>query len=386
TGALGAHVARWLARAGAEHLVLTSRRGQDAPGARELASELSELGARVTIAACDVADRDSVSSLFEQLAGDETPLRSIFHTAGVTHTSPLADETVAGVAGLAAGKVGGARALSELCGDRELDAFVVFSSPAAVWGGGTQGAYAAANAYLDALAHARRGAGLAATSVAWGAWAGGGMGAAAEEPLRKLGFGMMDPRLCIAALGQALDHREIAVTVADVDWSVFTPLFTATRTRPLLADLADAQAALATSADSAGADDSEFVAALRALAPADRLDHIIAVVLAETAAVLGHDDASGLAPRTGFFDLGLDSLMAVEVRQRLQHRTGVDLPSTLVFDHPSPHHTAVFILDGLAAELGAEATVASAAATDRAAAGAARSDEPLQCLGPDVGV
>ncbi|TDC44992.1 SDR family NAD(P)-dependent oxidoreductase, partial [Micromonospora sp. KC207] len=171
TGALGAHTARWLARNGAAHLVLTSRRGGQAPGLAALRAELVALGAEVTVAACDVADRAAVAGLLAGIPAD-APLTAVFHAAGVPQVSALRETSPELFAQVCAGKVAGAVNLHELTG--ELDAFVTFASAAGVWGSGGQCAYAAANAALDALAERRRAAGLPATSVAWGVWGGPG--------------------------------------------------------------------------------------------------------------------------------------------------------------------------------------------------------------------
>ncbi|EHK83578.1 beta-ketoacyl synthase, partial [Saccharomonospora azurea SZMC 14600] len=164
TGALGAQVARWLAGRGVEHLVLVSRRGPDSPGAPELADELRGLGVEVTVAACDVADRDAVAELVAGLSD----LSVVVHAAGVAQSTPLVDCSVEEFAEVVAGKVAGAVNLHELTED--LDAFIVFSSIAATWGSGGQCGYAAGNAFLDALIEQRRADGLPGTSIAWGPW------------------------------------------------------------------------------------------------------------------------------------------------------------------------------------------------------------------------
>ncbi|MGW4502899.1 SDR family NAD(P)-dependent oxidoreductase, partial [Micromonospora sp. NPDC004336] len=171
TGALGAHVARWAAANGAEHVVLTSRRGERAPGAVELREELTAQGVRASVVACDVADRDQVAALLASLDEDAAPLTAVVHAAGAGDVGMIAETDLAAFAAVLDGKVAGARHLDALLGDRPLDAFVLFASIAGVWGSGGQAAYAAGNAFLDALAEQRRARGLAATSVAWGPWA-----------------------------------------------------------------------------------------------------------------------------------------------------------------------------------------------------------------------
>ncbi|WP_438021147.1 type I polyketide synthase [Sorangium sp. So ce315] len=382
TGAIGAHVARWLARSGAEHLVLTSRRGRATPGADALAAELEALGARVTIAACDAADRGALAELFGRLDAEGISLRAVVHAAGVERQTPIAQASPDELAEVAAGKVWGAKNLDELVGARPLDAFVLFSSGAAIWGGALQGPYAAANAYLDALAEARRALGQPATSIAWGPWAGGGMADdAALAALRRRGLSAMSPALGVAALQQALDRGETSLTVAEIDWSVFAPAFAAARPRPLLHDLPEARRALEglSGAPSAGAQESALCAELRALAESERLRRLVDLTRAEAAAVLGHADASGLDPRTGFVDLGLDSLMVVELRARLQRATGLRLPATLAFDHPSPHRVATFLHAQLLPALGPAPRADTRAAAGRGARG--RSEEAIAVVG-----
>ncbi|MFE3221990.1 beta-ketoacyl reductase, partial [Streptomyces antimycoticus] len=174
TGALGGRVARWVVRSGAGHVVLTSRRGAEAPGAGELCEELEALGARVTVAACDVTDRAQVAAVLDAVP-EEFPLSAVFHAAGVEQAAELVEMSLADAEAVVSGKAAGAACLDELLGDRELDAFVVFSSIAGVWGSGGQAAYGAANAHLDALVEDRRARGLAGTAVAWGPWAESGM-------------------------------------------------------------------------------------------------------------------------------------------------------------------------------------------------------------------
>ncbi|WP_370966487.1 type I polyketide synthase [Amycolatopsis sp. cg9] len=327
TGALGAAVARELAASGAEHLVLTGRRGAQAPGAAELASELSALGVRVTLAACDAADRDALAKVVAAIPAD-LPLTAVVHAAGTGQNGPLTAITPDEVTAVLAGKVAGARHLDELTRDRDLDAFVLFSSISGVWGSGEQAVYGAANAFLDALAEERRGRGLTATAIAWGPWAESGMAAddGAVRMLRGRGLPPMDPALGVTAFRRALAADDTAVVVADVDWARFAPVFTAARPRPVLADLPAVRAALT----EAEPEESGFAS----MPAADRPKALLTLVLDQVAGVLGHT-AQAIGPERAFKELGFDSLMAVELRNRLAAGTGLSLPASLAFDHPT---------------------------------------------------
>jgi acyl transferase domain-containing protein/acyl carrier protein len=338
TGALGAQVARWLAREGVEELVLTSRRGPDAPGADDLVAELAGLGAKATVAACDVADRDALAALLGDLRAQGKQLRTVVHTAGIVQATVLEQMDLAEFADVLAAKAVGAANLDALLGDEPLDAFILFSSNAGVWGSGGQGAYAAANAFLDSLAEQRRERGLVATSVAWGAWGGGGMATGdAEEHLRRRGVRVMAPERALAALRQAVEQEDSLLAVADVDWARFALSFTAARPRPLLDELPEVQEALrAQEPAEATVDSTELASQLAGLTPAEGDRVVLDLVRTTAAAVLGHDGVAAIEPGRAFKELGLDSLTAVELRNRLAAATGLTLPATLVFDHPTP--------------------------------------------------
>ncbi|MEU5539857.1 type I polyketide synthase, partial [Streptomyces sp. NPDC020362] len=340
TGALGGHVARWLAGAGAEHLVLTSRRGLDAPGAAGLVAELEELGAAATVVACDAADRDALRALLA-----EHPVNAVVHAAGVGDHVMIEDSDPAGFAGTVAAKAAGAMHLDELLAGQELDAFVMFSSGAGIWGGAGQGAYAAANACLDALAEYRRAHGRTALAVAWGGWAEGGMAGVGdgEEMLRRRGLPPMQPALAVSALQQALADGESALTVADFEWERFIGPFTVIRPSALFSDVPEARRALEAPASGGAEAGNALAAKLTGLSAGEQDRTLVDLVRTHAAAVLGHEGAAAVEPGRAFNDLGFDSLTAVELRNRLTADTGLKLPTTLVFDHPNATALARFL-------------------------------------------
>nr|WP_242548049.1 type I polyketide synthase [Amycolatopsis sp. MtRt-6] len=350
TGAVGAHVARWLAGRGAGKIVLTSRRGIDAEGARDLAEELG-----ATVVACDVSDRAQLAALLA-----EHPPTAVVHAAGVLTAEPaLADVTPAEFAAATRAKITGAALLDELLGDTELDAFVLMSSGAAVWGTSGQPAYAAGNAYLDALARRRRAAGRTATAIAWGSWGGGGMvDAEASDLLRRIGLAEMAPELAVEALGQALDRDETHLVVADIDWAVFAPVYQLARPRPLLRALPEVGRDEPGPVEETG----DLKGQLAALTPAEQQRTLLELVRGQVAVVAGYDNGSAVEPARAFKELGFDSVTAVDLRNRLGAATGLKLPATVAFDHVNPQALAEHLWTQLG---GGEAAVSLEAELDR---------------------
>ncbi|MFF9352724.1 SDR family NAD(P)-dependent oxidoreductase, partial [Streptomyces sp. NPDC014734] len=362
TGALGAQVARWLARNGAEHLLLTSRRGPDAPGAAELREELTGLGAEVTVAACDVADRKAVESLLDAVPADR-PLTAVVHTAGVLDDGVLDALTPRRFATVLGPKADAARHLHELTRHLDLSAFVLFSGIAGTLGDAGQGNYAAANAYLDALAEQRRADGLPATSVAWGRWGDTGLaaGGAIGERLDRGGVPAMAPDSAIRALQQALDHTDTVVAVADIQWERFVHGYTAVRPSPFIADLPEVRRM--TDSGPAGGGDSGAVAdpasvlrqKLAGMSLAEQNLTVLELVRTNAAAALGHSSTEEVGAGRAFKELGFDSLIALEMRNRLGAATGRKLPATLVFDYPTPAVLAEFLRAEITQDGGAAA-------------------------------
>ncbi|BBJ38666.1 hypothetical protein SSPO_013840 [Streptomyces antimycoticus] len=349
TGGLGAHVARWLAHHGAPHLHLISRSGPDAPGATQLTQELTTLGTTVTITACDATDRTALQHLLDTIPA-EHPLTTVIHAAGIAENTPLAELDLPGIEAVLRPKALAAALLHELTEGLDLSAFVLFSSGAAAWGGSRQPSYAAANAYLDALAEHRRARGLPATSLAWAPWSDAGMAAdeAVVEYYRRRGMRPLDTDLAIASLQHSLDHGDTTVTIADIDWERFPPGFTAQRPSPLLSDLAAAASpGVDATPDDAAAVSGSLQRQLATSTPTQQHQLLLHHIQTHAAAILGHPTIDAVPPTQPFQELGFDSLTAVEFGHRLSAATGLDLPPTLVFDHPTPKELADFLRERL---------------------------------------
>ncbi|WP_217145505.1 type I polyketide synthase, partial [Streptomyces sp. AC627_RSS907] len=334
TGGLGAEVARWAAANGARRLVLVSRRGAAAPGAKELLAELPTAQAH----ACDLSDRSAVEALLAGVGAVD----AVVHAAGVSHDVPLAAEDEGRLRAVAAGKADGAAHLDALLPDVPL---IVFSSIAGVWGSADQAAYAAANAALDAIVARRRAEGRPGTAIAWGPWARIGMAADDEvaDRLRRRGLTPMPPARALDALAVAVGADDALVTVADVDWARFVPVFSTARPRPFFTGLLPSAQRTGTTPER-----GDLAASLADADPAERHRLLLRLVRDEVAAVLGHGSGTAVAPGRAFSELGFDSLTAVQLRDRLITVTGLPLTPTLVFDHPNAERLAGHLGETLA--------------------------------------
>ncbi|SOD67898.1 Phosphopantetheine attachment site, partial [Streptomyces zhaozhouensis] len=341
TGGLGALVARHLVTAhGVRHLVLTSRRGNEAPGAAELTAELTELGTHVTVAACDVADRDAVAAVLDAIP-DTHPLTGVVHAAGVADSGLVEKLTEQQTERVMRPKVDGAWHLHELTRDLDLTAFVLFSSVGGLFLAAGQANYAAGNVFLDALAHHRHTQGLPATSMAWGLWnqntgLGGELVEADLRRMARLGLPALDVEPGLALFDRALVSGSPAPVAVRVDTAALRSR--RDRVPALLRDLAESRGAAGATAPQAAAGASAATPLAERLAQlseseADRL--LLDLVRGHVAAVLGHDSVDAVEPTRAFRELGFDSLAAVELRNALTSATGVTLPATLVFDHPN---------------------------------------------------
>ncbi|MFC9892559.1 SDR family NAD(P)-dependent oxidoreductase [Nocardia sp. NPDC127579] len=374
TGGLGALFARHLiAEHGVRSLALTSRRGAEAPGAAALAEELAALGARVQLIACDVADRDSVRTL----VGGLPELSAVIHTAGVLDDGTIGYLTVEQVDRVLAPKVAGAWHLHEATQGVNLAAFVVFSSVAGVIGSAGQGNYAAANSFLDALAEHRRATGLPAMSLAWGPWGeAGGMAGDLDQVAvarwDRLGLGQIERAQGLRLFDAALAHRSARLVPLRFDAAA---LRRGSDRRALPAVLRDYGRRPAESTGSAAAAGGTLAARL-AGAGADRsAEMTLETVRAQVAAVLGHASADSIDAATPFRELGLDSLGGVDLRNRLGKATGLSLPSTLVFDYPTPAAVAQLVQSRVAPQPAAKRTARPVVSS------AAHVDEPIAIVG-----
>ncbi|WP_439958717.1 SDR family NAD(P)-dependent oxidoreductase, partial [Saccharomonospora xinjiangensis] len=351
TGLLGGAVARHLAAEhGTRRLLLLGRQGGDTPGAERLAEELAELGVDASFAACDVADRTALAAALAAVPA-EHPVTAVVHAAGVLDDGLLTSLTPERIDRVLRAKVSGAVNLHEATLELGAVPLVLFSSVAGLLGAAGQANYAAANAFLDALAQHRRALGLPAVSLAWGPWAGadggmtGGLDGAATQRTARTGLRPL-------SISEGLRLFDVAVAsdravVSPADWVLGTAAERRDgRVPALLRGLVRAPARRLPSAVDAGA---ALRSSLAGLSTADARSALVTLVRQEAAAVIGHRSVEMVSATTAFTELGFDSLTSVELRNRLNELTGRRMPATLVFDYPSPSAVGDF----LAAELGA---------------------------------
>ncbi|MFJ5678442.1 SDR family NAD(P)-dependent oxidoreductase, partial [Streptomyces sp. NPDC093097] len=376
TGGLAGLLARHLVTAhGARHLLLAGRRGPDAPGAADLAAELTALGADVTLAACDAADRDALAALLATVPADH-PLTAVVHTAGVLDDGILTALTPDRLAAVLRPKLDAAWHLHDLTRDHDLAAFVLYSSTSGVMGGPGQANYAAGNVFLDALAAHRHAHDLPATSLAWGAWEqGAGMtGELTDHDLHRVSDAGGLPLLS-AERGLAL--YDAATATAE---PLVVPLGLTGGALPAAAGIPAVLRGLVRStgrrarAGSAGVSRAGLAERLATLPEDERPPFLVELVRTEAATVLGHGSADPVDARREFRQLGFDSLTAIELRNRLGKATGLTLPATLIFDYPTPEQLAAYLHDEL---LGADAAVTVTAAAPAPAA----DDDPIVIVG-----
>ncbi|MGK5673441.1 type I polyketide synthase [Micromonospora sp. URMC 106] len=350
TGALGGLLARHLVAAHkVRHLLLVSRRGPDAPGAAELLSALSALGAQVRLVAGDVADPDSLAALLAGVPA-EHPLTGVVHAAGVLDDAVVSALTPERLSTVLAAKADAAWRLHELTRGRNLSMFVLFSSVAGVLGGPGQGNYAAANAFLDGLAHQRRASGLAATALAWGLWAEasgmtGGLDDAQRQRMSRNGLRPLDTGQALRLFDASLRGGRPHLVPALLDLAALRRRSDAGQLAAPLRGLVRARRRVADGGAEGG---PSFARRLAGTPEADRSRLVEDLVKAQVVDVLGYPPATVIPSGQTFTGLGFDSLTAVELRNRLTSVTGIRLPASLIFDCPTPAALADFLLADIA--------------------------------------
>jgi acyl carrier protein/NADP-dependent 3-hydroxy acid dehydrogenase YdfG len=342
TGALGSLLARHLATARrVGHLLLASRQGAQAAGAGELCAELEGLGAQVTLAACDVADRDQLRRLLDSIP-QQQPLTAVVHAAGVIDDGILESLTAERLDRVLAAKLDAAWHLHELTADAQLRTFALFSSAAGVLGAPGQGNYAAANAFLDGLAARRRGQGLPGISLAWGPWEEltgltENLSELDRSRIRRVGFGSISTARGLELFDTALATGEAALLPLVLD---LPALRAQARVGALPAILTGLVPSVRRRVDEQR---ESLLRRLAATPEAAREGLLLEVVREHVANVLGHAGVEAVDRNSSFKELGFDSLAAVELRNRLSAATGLRMPATLVFDYPTPEATASYL-------------------------------------------
>lgn len=341
-GALGLQSARMLAEAGVPRLVLAARRPPSAE-AQAVVEEIREAGCEVWVRSVDAAERTQVDELLAEIDAGGPPLGGVMHLAGVLDDGVIANLNWERCVDVMRPKVLGAWNLDQATRKRDLDAFVLFSSAASLLGSPGQANYATANAYLDALAHARRAAGLPGVSINWGPWAEQGMAdrtAAAHRQWESMGLSLLTAADGMEVLHIVLESDAPQVGVLPIDWKKLLALYGAGGEPRVLAAIAGRHRAAAEPS-------KEWLALVEKITeapPAERVGLLVKHIQQESAAVLGLDPSQPIDPHAPLSDLGFDSLMAVELANRFTSASGVSLSLTMLFDYPTVHAMSEYIV------------------------------------------
>ncbi|NEO35907.1 MAG: SDR family NAD(P)-dependent oxidoreductase [Moorea sp. SIOASIH] len=329
-GALGLEVAQWLVEKGAQHLVLTSRRKPNQEAQRVL-DQMHHLGVNIKVVQADVARSDDVARLLVETQESMRSLRGIIHAAGVLDDGVLIEQSWERFEKVMLPKVAGSWNLHQLSKHLPLDFFVCFSSVASLLGSPGQGNYAAANAFMDGLVYHRRAMGLPGLSINWGPWSTAGMAVNLDSRYQNrmvaMGISHLTSEQGLEILGQLLEQSLPQVGVLPVEWSVFQEQFSFGNQMPLLSEL------LITESESTKTKEPELLERLESASECDRQNILITHIQTEVAQVLGLDSSDLLDPDRGFVDMGMDSLMALELKNRLQNNLGIPLAATLAIEY-----------------------------------------------------
>ena len=345
-GVLGLDVARWMLRHGARHLVLVGRSGATNI-AQESLGELEQMGAQIRAVQADVSQKEQVARLLAEMSGFMPPLRGVIHAAGVLDDGVLLRQDWDRFTRVMSPKVEGAWNLHTLTEELPLDFFVLFSSMASLLGSAGQGNYAAANAFLDALAHHRRGKGLPAVSINWGPWlsARNTSSSSSYDHRRWVasGIGTIATNDGLQILGRIIKKAPSAqLGVLSVEWDRLAKEVPTVGELPFLSKLVHQGEPLVKTGE-LSKQQSEILMRLKEASPSERLNILVAHIQGEVAKVLGMDRHHPLDPQQKLFEMGMDSLMALELKNRIQAELGCSLPSTLVFNYPTVQSIADYL-------------------------------------------
>jgi acyl transferase domain-containing protein/acyl carrier protein len=332
-GSVGIKVAKGLAARGARHIALMGRKDPSAR-AREAIGAIESRGARVFVLLADVADSSAMTEAVRRFGKDIPPLKGVVHAAGMVDPCAIRDMTEADLQRALHSKVAGSMTLHEVTKGLNLDFFVCFSSAASVLGARSRAHYGAANQFLDAFAHYRRAMGLPSLSINWGNWGGWGenesLALDERNTFEEMGLPRMDPEEAMDAMFHAIRSGVTQKAIAAFDWPVFLDIFESRRTSLMLSDISEKQ--------------RRNFAAQEAISGELRTPgEIQALVEEEVRRVLGLAPEDLLDRKRGFFDMGMDSVMSVELRQRLKAALARDLPSTMAFSYPTVDDLVQFL-------------------------------------------
>lgn len=374
-GSVGLEIAGYLAAHGARHLVLTGRRPPSDAAQRRVDALRERHGCEIRVAAADVANADDVARLLATVQAELPPLAGIVHAAGEIGTTPLSAQDFqshqAEVDRVFAGKVWGAWHLSEAVAGLQLDFFLSTSSIASVWGGYGQTAYGAANAFLDTLAWRLRERGVPGISVNFGPWSAGMADQESRARLDQRGIKTLSPADALAGMADLLAASAAQGVLARIDWARFLPLYQQAGRRSFLAELERELPESVPALTSSGT--TQLVERLTQ-APVQRRKKLMTDYLREVVAEVTRVDAAEIREDAGFFDLGMDSLMAIELRRRLEQAVGREIPATLAMDYPRLSDVADHLLGDV---LGLSEQASAGSAPQLASLAKGGTDEPI---------
>ncbi|NES89515.1 beta-ketoacyl reductase, partial [Okeania sp. SIO2B9] len=343
TGSLGLSIAQWLVEKGCKHLVLTGR-SQPSEQAQLKINSLEKQGAEVVVTQADVSVQEDMERVFKQVEEGIPPLKGVIHAAGLVGLNLLQEMELSQLEAILRPKVIGGWLLHQLTQNLELDFFVNFSSIASVWGSKAQAHYAAANNFLDGLTYYRQSLGLPTYSINWGPWSGGGMAEGeAMNWLNQMGVKPLEPEKAIAALEKVLTSNNPQTVVADINWDLFKDLYELGGKRSFLQEISlDSEA---TDGEQTSGRKSELLEQLYQAPESERNEILIEQLQNDVAKIIGLSKSKLPDPELGFFKMGMDSLMAVELRNLLSSTFNSSISTATLFEKSNIKDLAEYLIE-----------------------------------------